>query len=166
MWLFKNWLLALSIVPLSLSKCSSMSLAFSFLLLNSPPLYGCTTLCLFIHLLKDIWVVSRVWQSGMELLETSCKGLLVNKRFPFSRVETRVEARVQLSDWSYGKCMFNFGPSQWLSGKKATCKAGHAGDVGSIPGSRRSPGEGHGNLLQYSSLGKSHVQRSLEGYGP
>ena len=29
-----------------------------------------------------------------------------------------------------------------------------AGDVGSIPGSRRSPGEGKGNPLEYSFLGK------------
>ena len=29
----------------------------------------------------------------------------------------------------------------------------NAGDVGSIPGSRRSFGGGNGNLLQYSSLG-------------
>ena len=29
---------------------------------------------------------------------------------------------------------------------------GDTGDVGLIPGSRRSPGEGHGNLLQYSCL--------------
>ena len=29
----------------------------------------------------------------------------------------------------------------------------NAGDVGSIPGSGRSPGEGKGNLLQYSYLG-------------
>ena len=29
----------------------------------------------------------------------------------------------------------------------------NAGDVGSIPGSGRSPGEGNGNLLQYSRLG-------------
>ena len=28
-----------------------------------------------------------------------------------------------------------------------------AGDVGSIPGSERSPREGNGNLLQYSCLG-------------
>ena len=28
-----------------------------------------------------------------------------------------------------------------------------AGDLGSIPGSGRSPGEGNGNLLQYSCLG-------------
>ena len=29
----------------------------------------------------------------------------------------------------------------------------NAGDVGSTPGSGRSPGEGHGNPLQYSCLG-------------
>ena len=29
----------------------------------------------------------------------------------------------------------------------------NAGDMGSIPGSGRSPGEGHGNPLQYSCLG-------------
>ena len=31
--------------------------------------------------------------------------------------------------------------------------AGDAGDSGWIPGLRRSPGEGDGNLLQYSYLG-------------
>ena len=29
----------------------------------------------------------------------------------------------------------------------------NAGDAGSIPGLERSPGEGNGNLLQYSCLG-------------
>ena len=38
------------------------------------------------------------------------------------------------------------------SGKESTYNAGDTGDVGSIPGSRRSPGGGHGNLLQYSCL--------------
>ena len=37
------------------------------------------------------------------------------------------------------------------SGSKAS--ACNAGDVGSIPGSGRSPGEGNGNPLQYSCLG-------------
>ena len=31
----------------------------------------------------------------------------------------------------------------------------NAGDLGSIPGLERSPGEGNGNPLQYSSLEKS-----------
>ena len=34
-------------------------------------------------------------------------------------------------------------------GKESTC---NAGDLGSIPGLRRSPGGGHGNPLQYSCL--------------
>ena len=38
----------------------------------------------------------------------------------------------------------------WLSGEESACNAGDAGDVGSIPGSGRSPGGGHGNLLQDS----------------
>ena len=39
----------------------------------------------------------------------------------------------------------------------------NAGDLGSIPGSGRSPGGGHGNPLQYSCLENPHVQRSLWG---
>ena len=37
-------------------------------------------------------------------------------------------------------------------------------DPGSIPGLGRSPGERHGNLLQYSCLENPHGQRSLAGY--
>ena len=36
-----------------------------------------------------------------------------------------------------------------LDGKESACKAG---DPGLIPGWGRSPGEGHGNSLQYSCL--------------
>ena len=48
-------------------------------------------------------------------------------------------------------------------GKEPTC---NAGDLGSIPRLGRSPGEGHGNPLQYSCLENPHGQRSLEGYSP
>ena len=41
---------------------------------------------------------------------------------------------------------------QWLSGKESACSTGATGDVGSIPGSGRSPGGGHGNPLQYFCL--------------
>ena len=40
--------------------------------------------------------------------------------------------------------------SSWLSNKESTC---NASDVGLNPGLRGSPGEGNGNLLQYSCLG-------------
>ena len=42
----------------------------------------------------------------------------------------------------------------------------HAGDLGSVSGLGRSPGEGHGNPLQYSRLENPHRQRSLVGYSP
>ena len=47
--------------------------------------------------------------------------------------------------------------------KESTC---NAGDIGSIPGLRRSPGGVHGNLFQYSCLENLHEQRTLKGYGP
>ena len=39
--------------------------------------------------------------------------------------------------------------------KNPPAKAGNIRDMGSIPGSRRSPGEGNGNPLQYSCLENS-----------
>ena len=41
---------------------------------------------------------------------------------------------------------------RWLSSKES---AASAGDAGSVPGSRRSPGGGNGNPLQYSCMGNS-----------
>ena len=40
-------------------------------------------------------------------------------------------------------------------GSDSTESACNAGDLGSIPGSGRSPGEGNGNPLQYSCQGNS-----------
>ena len=42
--------------------------------------------------------------------------------------------------------------------KESACKVG---DLGSIPGLGRSPGEGNGNSLQYSCPENSHGQKSL-----
>ena len=53
-----------------------------------------------------------------------------------------------------------------LSGKEYACSTGAMGDVGSIPGSGRSPGRGHGTPLQYSCLENPHGQRSLVCYSP
>ena len=44
---------------------------------------------------------------------------------------------------------------QWLKGKESACNAEAKGDLGSIPGSGRSPGGGNGNPLQYSCLENS-----------
>ena len=50
-----------------------------------------------------------------------------------------------------------------LDSKESTC---NARDLNLIPGLGRSPGGGHGNLLQYSWLKNSHGQTSLVGYSP
>ena len=52
------------------------------------------------------------------------------------------------------------------SGKNPPANAADVRDTGLIPGLGRSPGEGHGNPLQYSCLENSHGQRSLVGYSP
>ena len=52
--------------------------------------------------------------------------------------------------------------AQWV--KNPPANAGDIEDVGSIPGSGRSPEGGYGNPLQYSCLENPHGQRSLASY--
>ena len=53
----------------------------------------------------------------------------------------------------FGRPPFNpLGSLGGSVGKESACNAGDTGDVGLIPESGRSPGEGHGNPLQYSCL--------------
>ena len=49
------------------------------------------------------------------------------------------------------------------NGKESAC---NAGDLGSIPGSGRSPEGRNGSPLQYCCLENPHGQRSLVGYSP
>ena len=48
----------------------------------------------------------------------------------------------------------------WLGGKESACLAGAAG---LIPGLGRYPGEGNGNLFQYSYLGNSIDRGTVHG---
>ena len=61
-----------------------------------------------------------------------------------------------------GILSFSFIPG----GSEGKASAYNAGDLGSIPGLGRSPGERNGNPLEYSCPKKSHVWRSLVGYSP
>ena len=68
------------------------------------------------------------------------------------------KSQTQLSDFHY---LFSYcGKLKWKE------SAHSLGDLGLIPGSGRSPGEGNGNPLQYSCLEKSHGRRNLVGYSP
>ena len=48
-----------------------------------------------------------------------------------------------------GQCKYPEGLPCSSDGQESTC---NSGDLGSVAGSGRSPGEGHGNPLQYSCL--------------
>ena len=50
-------------------------------------------------------------------------------------------------------------------GSEVKASACNAGDLGSIPGLGRSPGEGNGNPLQYSCL-ENPMDRGLVSYSP
>ena len=60
-------------------------------------------------------------------------------------------------------CMFHL-PGGAGGKENLPAKAGDIRDMGSICGSGRSPGGGHGNSLQYSRLENAHGERSLVGY--
>ena len=51
-------------------------------------------------------------------------------------------------------------------GSEVKASACNEGDLGSIPGSGRSPGEGNGNPLQYSCLENPMDGGALVGYSP
>ena len=57
-------------------------------------------------------------------------------------------------------------PQVVLVVKNPPAKTGDTRAEGLIPGSGRSPGERHGNPLEYSCLENPHGQRSLGGYSP
>ena len=52
---------------------------------------------------------------------------------------------------------------RWLSSKESAC---NAGDMGSVPGLGRSPGEGNGKLTPVFLTRKSYGERSLVGCSP
>ena len=61
-------------------------------------------------------------------------------------------------------CGWKLGGLSWrFSDKESTCQAG---DLGSIPVSERSSGEGNGNSCQYSCLGNPMDRGAWQGYSP
>ena len=62
--------------------------------------------------------------------------------------------------------MFSSLPRGFPGGSDSKASACNAENMGSIPGSGRSPGEGNGNPLQHSYLENPHGRKSLIGYSP
>ena len=61
-----------------------------------------------------------------------------------------LEDSSEVNDQKVSAAHIELGLPRRLSGKEPACQAG---DMGFIPGSGKSPGEGNGNPLQYSCLG-------------
>ena len=93
------------------------------------------------------WLESHQWQNTLwvSVFERKSRGLALSKCVELVLLLTNPTLDLVLP-W-------------WLSGKKKS--ACNAGDEGSIPGSGRSPGGGHGNPLQCSCLDKT-VPRTEE----
>ena len=74
----------------------------------------------------------------------------------------------QLIRWIiiWSKTLQITGLSGFPGGSEDKASARNAGDPGSIPGLGRSPGEGNGNLLQYSCLENSMDREAWAGYSP
>ena len=81
-----------------------------------------------------------IYKQALEFFHWLCRILYFNSALHFC-------SHTSLDFWPVAS-----GRPQGLSGKESTCNVGNAGDWGSIPGSGRSPGGGHGNPLQYSCL--------------
>ena len=71
-------------------------------------------------------------------------------KYTHSVTNTLKDFKKRLSNLTLLLIPLQFLKSTSADGKESVC---NAGDSGLIPGSRRSPGEGNGNPLQYSCLG-------------
>ena len=95
------------------------------------------------------WLVSRLQE-----------GFIAYTKFYFTSVHVAANGIILffffIAEW------LHHGFPWWPGGKECICQAG---DMGLIPGSGRTPGEGNGSPLQYYCLGNP-MESSLEGYSP
>ena len=68
------------------------------------------------------------------------------------RVRGHLGKELELYSKSGDKSAGEMRHTSFTGGSEVKASASNAGDLGSIPGSGRSPGEGNGNPLQYSCL--------------
>ena len=94
----------------------------------------------------ETWVHSLGWEDPLEKGKATHSSVLENSRGCI--VHGVVKSQTRLSNQAHKHIAFMGFPGGSDS-KESAC---NVGDLGSIPGLRRSPGGGHVNLLQYSCL--------------
>ena len=105
------------------------------------PVHGCSFIPVFLYVLNSIQVYVKCFY---------------NKNKPLHYL---------FHNRNTGICFIIIASQVVLVVKNPPANAGDIGDRGSIPGSRRSPREGHSNPPVFLPR-ESHGQRSLAGYGP
>ena len=94
-----------------------------------------------------------IYYCGQESLKRNGVAITVNKRVQNAVLECSLKNDRMICLFPRQTIQYHSNPSLCFPGgsevKAFACKAG---DPGSIPGLGRSPGEGNGNLLQYSCL--------------
>ena len=105
------------------------------------------------------WVGKFPWRRGMVWISQPFWPIKVAVSYGSSQTEDKCElvtwSQYESCGWITTNIITNDHSFIWdslvaqMSGKEFAC---NAGDLGSTPGSGRSPGEGNGNLLQYSCL--------------
>ena len=106
----------------------------------------------------NIWWMNKWWNWAGVPYHSQCQIIYttVLHRKEYRTVQTMNTGLIYQLPWA------TMGFSGGSDGKESTPKAG---DLGSIPGSGRSPGEGNGNLPVFLH-GELHGQRSLAGCRP
>ena len=81
-------------------------------------------------------------------------GNLISGSSAFSKSSLNIWKHSQWAAASERSCSQRFRAPYWIipGGSEVKASACNVGELGSIPGSGRSPGEGNGNPLQYSYL--------------
>ena len=128
-----------------------------------------------IYFIVSVAKTSKIFVPNMGIWRTLC--LLLENVAPCSGLfKERTTVLVCYPDWWMPEigafcCQFpylevTFSSMDFTGGSDGKESACSTGDLGSVPGLRRSPGGGHGNPLQYSCLKNPHGQRSLAGCSP
>ena len=96
------------------------------------------------------------WLDGitdsMDMSLSELRGLVMYREAWCAAIHGVAKSWTRLSDWTELNWAQLLGFPGGSDGKASAC---NAGDLGLIPGSERSPGEGNGNPLQYSCLENS-----------
>ena len=97
---------------------------------------------------NELWGKKNSLQTLQKYPKAGRKNLTLERRGKYQSFSTQISH----FSWGYFPVLMGWGSQLVLVVKNLPAKVGDRRDKGSIPGLRRSPGEGNGNPLKYSCL--------------